>query len=72
MQNQNPEQIAGDFIDKQLTACGWLNQGSKKLNFDVFFSSISTHETNQSARSKDPFLSQRSEINTYFKALIMI
>ena len=32
MPNQNPEQIARDQIDKQLTACGWLIQGLKKVN----------------------------------------
>lgn len=32
MPNQNPEQIARDNIDKQLTACGWLIQGLKKVN----------------------------------------
>ena len=32
MPNQNPEQIARDNIDKQLTACGWLIQGIKKVN----------------------------------------
>ena len=32
MPNQNPEQIARDNIDKQLTACGWLIQGIKRIN----------------------------------------
>lgn len=32
MTNQNPEQIARDQIDKQLTACGWLIQGLKRVN----------------------------------------
>ena len=32
MPNQNPEQIARDNIDKQLTDCGWLIQGIKKVN----------------------------------------
>lgn len=32
MLNQNPEQIARDYIDKQLLACGWLIQDKKKLN----------------------------------------
>ncbi len=30
--NENPEQIARDYIDKQLLACGWLIQDRKKLN----------------------------------------
>lgn len=30
--NQNPEQIARDNIDKQLTACGWIIQSVKQLN----------------------------------------
>jgi len=32
MLNQNPEQKARDNIDKQLTDCGWLIQGIKKVN----------------------------------------
>ena len=32
MTNQNPEQIARDNIDKQLTACGWLIQDKKTIN----------------------------------------
>lgn len=32
MPNQNPEQIARDNIDKQLTACGWIIQEIKKVN----------------------------------------
>jgi len=32
MPNQNPEQLARDHIDKQLTACGWVIQGIKQLN----------------------------------------
>jgi type I restriction enzyme, R subunit len=32
MPNQNPEQIARDHIDKQLTACGWVIQGLKQVN----------------------------------------
>jgi type I restriction enzyme R subunit len=32
MPNQNPEQIARDHIDKQLTACGWIIQGIKQVN----------------------------------------
>jgi type I restriction enzyme R subunit len=30
--NQNPEQIARDEIDRQLTACGWIIQGTKQIN----------------------------------------
>jgi type I restriction enzyme, R subunit len=30
--NQDPEQIARDEIDRQLTACGWLLQDKDKLN----------------------------------------
>ena len=30
--NQNPEQLARDRIDKQLTACGWLIQHKKAIN----------------------------------------
>jgi type I restriction enzyme R subunit len=29
MLNQNPEQIARDLIDKQLSDCGWLVQSMK-------------------------------------------
>lgn len=32
MSNQNPEQIARDYIDKQLLACGWMIQDKKKIN----------------------------------------
>jgi type I restriction enzyme R subunit len=32
MPNQNPEQIARDSIDKQLTASGWIIQDIKKIN----------------------------------------
>ena len=32
MPNQNPEQIARDHIDMQLTACGWIIQGIKEVN----------------------------------------
>lgn len=32
MSNQNPEQIARDNIDKQLTACGWIIQSVRKVN----------------------------------------
>ena len=32
MPNQNPEQIARDQIDKQLSDCGWLIQGKSELN----------------------------------------
>lgn len=35
MPNQNPEQIARDQIDKQLTACGWTIQSIKKVNLHV-------------------------------------
>jgi len=30
--NQNPEQLARDRIDEQLTACGWIIQGKKTFN----------------------------------------
>jgi type I restriction enzyme, R subunit len=30
--NQNPEQISRDLIDKQLAACGWSVQSKKKIN----------------------------------------
>lgn len=32
MTNQNPEQIARDHIDRQLTACGWIIQGVKQID----------------------------------------
>ena len=32
MPNQNPEQIARDNIDKQLTDCGWIIQDKKQIN----------------------------------------
>ena len=35
MPNQNPEQIARDHIDKQLSACGWIIQGLKQVNLHV-------------------------------------
>jgi hypothetical protein len=35
MPNQNPEQIARDHIDKQLTACGWIIQGINQVNLHV-------------------------------------
>jgi len=35
MTNQNPEQIARDNIDKQLTACGWVIQSIKQINFNA-------------------------------------
>lgn len=35
MTNQNPEQIARDNIDKQLTACGWVIQGIKQINLNA-------------------------------------
>ena len=33
--NQNPEQIARDEIDKQLTACGWVIQHKNKINLNA-------------------------------------
>ncbi|HEY1021824.1 MAG TPA: hypothetical protein VGE06_05900 [Flavisolibacter sp.] len=30
--NLNPEQLAGDRIDEQLTACGWILQDKKSFN----------------------------------------
>jgi len=36
------------------------------------FAFTPTHEANPSAKSKEPFFSQRSEINTYFQILLMI
>ena len=35
MTNQNPEQIARDNIDKQLTACGWVIQSIKQVNLNA-------------------------------------
>ena len=35
MPNQNPEQIARDNIDKQLTACGWIIQNKSTLNLSA-------------------------------------
>lgn len=35
MNNQNPEQIARDFIDKQLVACGWVVQSKSKINLSA-------------------------------------
>jgi len=35
MPNQNPEQLARDQIDKQLTACGWTIQKINKVNLHV-------------------------------------
>lgn len=35
MPNQNPEQIARDFIDKQLVACGWVVQSKSKINLNA-------------------------------------
>ncbi len=32
MFNQNPEQIARDQIDKQLSDCGWIIQHKAKIN----------------------------------------
>ncbi len=34
MANQNPEQIARDNIDRQLTACGWIIQSIKQVNLN--------------------------------------
>jgi len=33
--NQNPEQIARDAIDKQLTACGWIIQNKNQINLSA-------------------------------------
>ncbi|MFH1008446.1 MAG: DEAD/DEAH box helicase family protein, partial [Candidatus Latescibacterota bacterium] len=33
--NQNPEQMARDHIDKQLTACGWIVQSIKQVNLNA-------------------------------------
>jgi len=33
--NQNPEQIARDNVDKQLTACGWVIQSIKQINLNA-------------------------------------
>ena len=35
MTNQNPEQIARDFIDKQLVACGWVVQSKSNINLNA-------------------------------------
>ena len=35
MPNQNPEQIARDQIDQQLTACGWVIQHKSKINLSA-------------------------------------
>jgi type I restriction enzyme R subunit len=35
MQNQNPEQLARDNIDKQLIACGWIIQDKSKINLNA-------------------------------------
>jgi type I restriction enzyme R subunit len=35
MINQNPEQIARDNIDKQLTDCGWIIQNKKQINLSA-------------------------------------
>ncbi|MCX7649519.1 MAG: DEAD/DEAH box helicase family protein, partial [Flavobacteriales bacterium] len=35
MPNQNPEQIARDNIDRQLTACGWIVQSKTKINLSA-------------------------------------
>jgi len=33
--NKNPEQLARDNIDRQLTACGWIIQGIKQVNLNA-------------------------------------
>ena len=35
MTNQNPEQIARDHIDRQLTECGWIIQNKKQINLNA-------------------------------------
>ena len=35
MPNQNPEQLARNEIDKQLTACGWLIQNKNQINLSA-------------------------------------
>lgn len=35
MSNQNPEQIARDLIDEQLTACGWVIQAKSDIDLGV-------------------------------------
>ncbi|MEO8150659.1 MAG: DEAD/DEAH box helicase family protein [Bacteroidia bacterium] len=35
MPNQNPEQIARDNIDRQLSSCGWLIQSTKTINLNA-------------------------------------
>jgi type I restriction enzyme R subunit len=35
MTNQNPEQIARDYIDKQLLDCGWVIQDKTKINLSA-------------------------------------
>ena len=35
MTNQNPEQIARDTIDRQLTECGWIIQKKKQINLNA-------------------------------------
>jgi type I restriction enzyme, R subunit len=35
MANQNPEQVARDNIDKQLTECGWIVQSKKEINLNA-------------------------------------
>ncbi len=35
MTNQNPEQLARDNIDKQLTECGWIIQKKKQINLSA-------------------------------------
>jgi type I restriction enzyme R subunit len=35
MPNQNPEQIARDNIDRQLSACGWIVQSKSEINLNA-------------------------------------
>ncbi len=35
MTNQNPEQIARDNIDRQLSACGWIIQNKDRINLNA-------------------------------------
>jgi type I restriction enzyme R subunit len=39
MNNQNPEQIARDHIDRQLIATGWIIHDKKKINFNGYCTS---------------------------------
>jgi type I restriction enzyme, R subunit len=36
-ENQNPEQIARDNIDRQLRTCGWIIQNKKQINLNAGF-----------------------------------